>query len=131
MVFPPRPRSTRDEPSIAPVGAAPRDAAIRPVLPRAAAPRPAAAKPTANDAGLEREATRFPPEHRHGVEPGSISLTAADRIIVSSSLAAGGEKRESTFSFFRALGLAVLFVLAAIGAYSLYHSIAPFLPWAG
>lgn len=127
MVFPPRPRSARAEPSIAPAGPAPRDpVAIRPVPPRSNS-----AKSTANDAGFEREATRFPGEHRRGVDASSLALTEADRIIVSSSIAGGGgAKRDSGFSFFRVLGFAVLLVLAAIGAYSVYHSIAPFLPWA-
>jgi hypothetical protein len=126
MAFPPRPRSSRSEPSIAPAGAAPRDpVSIRPVV-----PRPVPGKPSANDAGLDRETTRFPVEHRRGVEPGSLSLTDADRVIVSSSIAGGSDKRDAGFSFFRVLGFAVLLVLAAIGAYSVYHSIAPFLPWA-
>jgi len=126
MAFPPRPRSSRAEPSIAPAGSSARD----PVTIRPVAPRPVPAKSSANDAGLDREATRFPAEHRRGVEPGSLSLTDADRVIVSSSMAGGSDKRESGFSFFRVLGFAVLLVLAAIGAYSVYHSIAPFLPWA-
>lgn len=126
MAFPPRPRSSRAEPSIAPAGPAPRDpVSIRPV-----STRPPSAKPTANDAGFEREATRFSTEPRHAAAPGSIALTEADRVIVSSSTAGGSERREGGFSFFRVLGFAVLLVLAAIGAYSVYHSIAPFLPWA-
>jgi hypothetical protein len=126
MAFPPRSRSSRAEPSIAPAGPAARD----PVTIRPVASRPAASKPLANDAGLDREAARFSAEHRRGVDPASLSLTEADRVIISSSTAGGSERRESGFSFFRVLGFAVLLVLAAIGAYNVYHSIAPFLPWA-
>jgi hypothetical protein len=123
MAFPPRPRSSRAEPSFTPIGAAPRDAVpIRP-----AAPRAAAVKPTANDPGAEREPVRFAAEHRRGVEAQPISLNTADRIIVSSATAGGREKREGG-GFFRILGFVILLVLAGIGAYSLYLWAGAFLP---
>ncbi len=116
MAFPPRRRPSRAEPSFTPVGAAPREA-----LPLRSAPqRPP--KP-ANEA--EREPLRFPAEHRRGAEPQSISLSASDRLVVSST-AERGQKRQG--GFFRGLGFAVLLVLAAIGAYAVYHWVSAFLP---
>lgn len=116
MAFPPRRRPARSEPSFTPVGAAPREA-----LPLRNAPqRPP--KP-ANEA--EREPLRFPADHRRGAEPQSLSLTASDRLVVSSGQAAA-EKRKG--GFFRRLGFAILLVLAAIGAYALYQTVAPYLP---
>jgi hypothetical protein len=118
MAFPPRPRSARSEPSFASRGAAPHDAVpIRPV-----AARSPSAKPTANDAGLEREPPRFAPEHRNG----ELSLSPADRLVVSSARAGQSEARKGG-GFFRFLGFAVLLGLAAIGALSVYHWISPFL----
>ncbi|HZB91589.1 MAG TPA: hypothetical protein VE397_09120 [Stellaceae bacterium] len=121
MAFPPRPRSTHTEPSFAPLGAAPRDA-----LPlRSAVPRPAA-KPTANDTGLDREAMRLTAEPRLAPEREGLTLTAADRITVSSAITTDGNGRPR--GFFGVLGIAVLIVLAAIGAYSLYQWAGAFLP---
>lgn len=117
MAFPPRPHSSRAEPSLAPAGAAARDAMpLRPSAPHVAA-RPAT--------GSERETVRFPAEYRRGGERPSISLSASDRLIVSSAIT-GGDRKER--SFLRVLGLSVLLVLAAIGAYSLYHEASAFLP---
>lgn len=121
MAFPPRPRSSRTEPNLAPAGALTRDA----VPLRAAAPR-AATRPVAADIGAERETVRFPAEQRRGAELPSISLSASDRLIVSSEITTSGEKRER--SFLRVFGFFVLLVLAAVGAYSLYHEASAFLP---
>lgn len=121
MAFPPRPRSSRAEPSLSPAGVEARDA----VPLRPAAPRAAAARPGMGDAGAERGTVRFAAEHRRGAEPQSISFDASDRLIVSSATA-GDTKKER--SFLRVLGFTVLLVLAAIGAYSLYHEASAFLP---
>jgi len=122
MAFPPRSRTARAEPSFIPLGAAPRDA-----MPlRAAAPR-AAGRPTANDTGDEREPMRLSAEPRRGLEA-PLALTDADRVVVSSAITGGGREPRHTGGFFRVLGFAVLLVLAAVGAYSLYLEIGPYLP---
>jgi hypothetical protein len=121
MAFPPRSRTARAEPSFTPLGAAQRDA----VPLRAAAPRPAV-RPTANDAGAEREPMRLSAEPRRGLEA-PLALTDADRVVVSSAITGGGREPRQT-GFFRVLGFAVLLVLAAVGAYSLYLEIGPYLP---
>jgi hypothetical protein len=120
MAFPPRPRSSRAEPSLSPAGAPARDAVpLRPAAPRAAA------RPGTGEAGAGRETVRFPAEHRRGAELQSISFDASDRLIVSSAIAGDSRKKRS---FLRVLGFTVLLVLAAIGAYSLYHEASAFLP---
>jgi hypothetical protein len=120
MAFPPRSRSARAEPSFTPLGAAPRDTMpLRSPVPRAAA------RPTANDTGAEREPMRLAAEPRRGLEA-PLALTNADRVVVSSAITGGGEARQT--GFFRVLGFAVLLVLAAVGAYSLYLEIGPYLP---
>ncbi|HUC66417.1 MAG TPA: hypothetical protein VMA53_13350 [Stellaceae bacterium] len=122
MAFPPRSRSARAEPSFTPLGAAPRDA----VPLRAAAPRAASAlRPSANDSGAEREPMRLSAEPRRGLEA-PLTLTDADRIVVSSAITGGSAPRQT--GFLRVLGFAVLLVLAAVGAYSLYLEIGPYLP---
>ena len=121
MAFPPRPRSSRAEPSFAPASAPARDA----VPLRPAAPRATAARPGLSDTGAEREPIRLAAEHRRGAEPSSISLNASDRLVVSSARAGGDRKGRSLL---RVLGLALLLGLAAIGAYSLYHGVSAFLP---
>jgi hypothetical protein len=122
MAFPPRPRSARSEPNLAPGAVAPRDAVpIRPLAARTPSPRPGA-----NDPGVEREPPRFTTEHRNGAETRSLSVSAADRIIISSTKTNEGEKRER--SFFRVFGLIVVLALAIVGALSLYHVVSPFLP---
>ncbi|HXZ01122.1 MAG TPA: hypothetical protein VEI03_14065 [Stellaceae bacterium] len=68
---------------------------------------------------------RFPAEHRLGAEPSSISLSASDRLIVSSETADDDKKERS---FLRVFAFTVLLLLAAIGAYSLYHEASAFLP---
>ncbi len=120
MAFPPRPRSSRAEPSLAPAGAPARDAMpLRPSAPRVAA------RPATGATGTEPETVRFPAEYRRGGERPSISLSASDRLIVSSAITGGARKERS---FLRVLGLSVLLVLAAIGAYSLYYEASAFLP---
>lgn len=120
MAFPPRPRSSRAEPSFAPVGASSRDAVpLRPAVPRVAA-RPAAA-----DAAAEREPMRLAAEPRRAPEAPSLSLSASDRLIVSSA-GTGNAKRQG--GLWRVLGLALLLAFAAFGAYSLYQWLAPLLP---
>lgn len=119
MAFPPRPRSSRAEPSLAPA-APPRDA----VPLRPATPRPLV-RPGTVDSGAEREPARLSVEPRRATDMPSLSLTAADRIIMSSA-GSGAAKRER--SAWRVAGFIVLLVLAAIGAYSLYHQASAFLP---
>jgi hypothetical protein len=120
MAFPPRSRSARAEPSFTPLGAAPRDA-----LPLRSAALRAAARPTANDTGAEREPMHLSAEPRRGMEA-PLALTDADRVVVSSAITGGSEPRQT--GFLRVLGFAVLLVLAAVGAYSLYVEIGPYLP---
>jgi len=117
MAFPPRPRSSRNEPSFAPVGAATREA----VPLRPAAVRPAA-RPSLADTGGEREPLRL------ATEAPSLSLSASDRVVVTSGGAAraNGSRREP--SLLRGIGLALLLALAAVGAYSLYQWLGPYLP---
>jgi hypothetical protein len=123
MAFPPRPRSARNEPNFAPRPVAPRDAVpMRPV----AATRAPQIKPSANDPGFEHQPPRLATEQRYGVEPKPLTLTAADRIVVSSELTSKGEKRER--SFFRVFGFLILLALAVVGALTLYHVISPYLP---
>jgi len=112
MAFPPRPRSSRAEPSFVPVGSAARD----PVQLRPAAPR--AARPAADD-GAEREPLRL------AVEAPALSLDAADRLIVSAD--AASTARQSAPGLFGLLGFALLLALAALGAYTLYQWVGPFL----
>ncbi len=117
MAFPPRPRSSRAEPSLAPAGL-PHDAVpLRPAAPRAVA-RP-------GPADAERDPARLSIEPRRGADMPSISFSAADRVIVSSAIAGGGKRERSAL---RVIGLIVLLVLAAFGAYSLYHQAGAFLP---
>jgi hypothetical protein len=122
MAFPPRPRSSRAEPSFTPIGAAPRDA----VPLRPAAPRPAAMRPAPSEAQGQREPMRLATEHRR--EPQSLSLSAEDRLVVSSAVARSEPRRQGGFGFFRLLGFAVLLALAAVGAYNIYHWASAFLP---
>ncbi len=118
MAFPPRPRSSRAEPSFAPAVAPARDAVpLRPAAPRAAA------RPGAGDTGVEREMVRFPAETRRGADALSISLNASDRLVVSS---ASGDRKG--LGLLRILGFALLLALAGFGAYSLYNGVSGFLP---
>lgn len=124
MAFPPRPRSSRAEPSLSSAAPAAREAVP---LRAAATPRPAT-RPATGDVPAERETLRFPAEQRRGSELPSLSLSAADRLVTSSSGPAGA-RREQGGGFLRVLGFAVLLALAAFGAYTLYHAISGFLPW--
>ncbi|MGO8917881.1 MAG: hypothetical protein ACLQJR_18420 [Stellaceae bacterium] len=85
-----------------------------------------AAKPGMGETAAEREPIRLTSEHRRGAELPSISLNASDRLIISSGSAAFGRKKER--SLLRVFVLTVLLVLAAFGAYSLYHGASAFLP---
>jgi hypothetical protein len=119
MAFPPRPRSSRAEPSFAPAAAPARDAVpLRPAAPRAAA------RPGAGDTVVEREMVRFPAENRRGADALSISLNASDRLVVSS--ASAGDRKG--LGLLRILGFALLLMLAGFGAYSLYNGVSGFLP---
>jgi hypothetical protein len=119
MAFPPRPRSSRAEPSLAPAAPAARDAVpLRPAAPRPLRPGPV-------ESAADREPARLSVEPRRTADIPSLSLSAADRIIVSSA-SGSGRKREG--SALRAVGFTLLLVLAAIGAYSLYHQASAFLP---
>ena len=112
MAFPPRPRSARAEPSFVPVGGAARDPVqLRPTAPRAAKP--------ATDGGAEREPLRL------ATEAPALSLSASDRLIVSSDApAAAGRAQRGLFGV---LGFILLLALAALGAYTLYQWAGPFL----
>jgi hypothetical protein len=118
MAFPPRPRSSRAEPSLAP--AASRDAVpLRPPVPRPVV-RPATA-----ESAVEREPSRLATEPRRVGDMPTLSLTAADRVVVSSVMTGGGKRERSGL---RVFGFALLLALAVIGAYSLYHEASAFLP---
>jgi hypothetical protein len=119
MAFPPRPRSSRAEPSLAPAAPS-RDA----VPLRPPAPRPLV-RPAVADAATEREPVRLAAEPRRAGDMPELSLTAADRIVVSSAITGGGKRERSGL---RVFGFALLLALAAIGAYSLYHEASAFLP---
>lgn len=123
MAFPPRPRTSRAEPSFTPIGAAPRDA----VPIRSAASRPAALRPAPGEAPGQREPMRLAGEPRFAAEPQSLSLSAEDRILVSGN-ARVEARRRGGFGFFRLLGFSVLLALAAVGAYNIYHWASAFLP---
>jgi hypothetical protein len=119
MAFPPRPRSSRAEPSLSPA-AAPREA----VPLRPPGPRPLV-RPVAADSAAEREPARLAAEPRRAGDMPLLSLTAADRVVVSSAITGGGKRERSGL---RVFGFALLLVLAAIGAFSLYHEASAFLP---
>jgi hypothetical protein len=83
---------------------------------RVAARRVAAAKPQGDTTVL------FAAPERDAPEAPRLTLSAGDRVVLSSAIVGGDEKqRRHPLRFF---ALTVLFVLAAIGAVSVYHSIA-------
>lgn len=61
---------------------------------------------------------RFPSEARHAHDLPRLDVTAADRIIVSSPNPGRAKRRRGVLG---SLGLIVLCLLAAVGAYALYH----------
>lgn len=108
-------------PTAAPSRPEPRLGAAAEEPPRASAPRQSGIRPGAETGGP----LRFPAGLRHGHDT-RLSLTEADRVIVSSEFTGGARGRKRP-RLLRSLALAVLFLLATFGAYSLYHAFAGIL----
>jgi hypothetical protein len=91
---------------------------------RVSAPRSASAKPAVEAAASPP--LRFPGEARHAHDLSRLSVSADDRIIVSSPNPGSDKRRRGPL---RSLGLVALCLLAAFGAYTLYHWLSgAFLP---
>ena len=104
-----RPNTARPESGFAPV-----PEPVRAIEPRSGLARPGEARTAPT--------LRFPDDGRRAGE--GLRLEAGDRIVIPSGLARDG-KREG--SLLRAIALAALFFLAAIGALSLYQGYAQHL----
>ena len=66
---------------------------------------------------MPRTLLRFPGEGSPG-----LTLTAADRLVVSSAITGG--RMVARRGMLSSLGLALLFLLAVVGAVTLYHTVA-------
>ena len=94
----------------------------------AAARLPSAARPATEP---ERAAPlRFPAEARRefpAESPPRLTLSAADRLVISSPSASPAEVRRRP-GMLRTMGFIVLLVLASIGTVSVYQALAAYLP---